>query len=112
MLEAERGHCLSYLQQQQAAIDAAVSRVQQRIAALQSGADVPPCSSFASRQPTTQVERWQEVMYCNGLALLLTERLRRTTAQLVEAQHAFAGGASSTSSTDLYDCEDEEGMAM
>ena len=112
LLNAEQGRCLSHLLQRQVAIEAALERTQHRSAALQSGADVPLCSSFGSRQPGTPAERWQEQMYCDGLAMLLTERLQTATAQLLEAQHAFAGGPTSGGSSDPYEGDDEDDRAM
>lgn len=118
LLAEERTRCLQYLQRQQAAISAALQRTVERCAALQAGGTAPPCSSLAARQPTTVNGRQQEVQYCEGLAVLLRERLEKATAQLAAARQAFAsaGGSSAEAADsdsmfdliDEYDEEDEE----
>lgn len=113
LLARERQRCLAFLQQQSAAIAAALDGVQRRAAALQSGGDVPPCSSFAACQPALGAQRHREQMYYAGLALLLTQRLHTANAQLQTAQQTFADDGSNHNPADLYESDDdEEGMAM
>jgi hypothetical protein len=115
LLARERQRCLAFLQQQHDAIAAALEGVERRAAALQAGGDVPPCSSFAACQPASEGERQREQMYCSGLALLLTQRLQAAAAQLQAAHQAFTDGSSNNNNhntVDLYESDDDEGMAM
>lgn len=112
LLAAERERCLAYLQARHEAINAARGHVAHRKAALAGEEAVPACSSFAARQPSNGAERMREAWYCDGLLLLLDERLEGTTAQLSAARQAFTDGAWAEAQGDLYEAVDEEDAAM
>ena len=113
MLEEERKRCLAFLQQQQAAIQAACERTAQRCAALQAaGMAVPECNSFGARQPASHAARQQEQRYSNGLAVLLAERLKKVTVQLAVAREAFSSPHAVVPEACDSDDEDEEYSAM
>lgn len=116
LLAAERARCLQYLTDQHAKIDAALQRIGERRAALLSGPAAPPCSSIAARQPACAPECQLEVQYCEGLLLLLGDRLRKATAQLLAAQQAFTSGGSNAAhavgSCAMFGESDEEDAVM
>ncbi len=55
--------------------------------AAKAGDDGPACSSFAAREALSRAQRLREQNYCEGLLLLLDDRLQTATAQF-DAAHA------------------------
>ena len=117
LLAQERERCAAYLQNQEQAIRAAVQGTQDRLAALQMGAGaVPACSSEYSHQPQCASERAREQQYCEGLLVLLGDRLCAATMQAEAARAAFssaewaAAAAACSGTPDQYYSEEEDPM--
>ena len=111
LLEDERKRCLASLGQRQAAIRLAIEGTQQRLASLQQvNGNVPNCTSFASLQPASTVQRIQEQQYCTGLLLLLNHQQRKTAARLLAALAAFdvTDWDEAGVPADMYECDEEE----
>lgn len=119
LLATERTDCLAFLEQRKTAIDAALAQCQARATALRSDSDpVPACTSFGARQPAagSEPERRQELLYSEGLELLLRDALHKAATQLQAARAAFgeAGGSSGSSGDAIgeYLCFDDEAEVM
>lgn len=112
VLREEQERCMAYLRKQQAAIQDAIVRIEQRQAALGGGGEVPPCSSAFSSQPASPVDVVEEQAYCDGLLLLLRGRLHTVASRFDAACCAFGTGAvAAAPAADEYDSS-EEGGAM
>ena len=112
MLAAEQARCMQYLQEQQAKISAAVQRVSERQAALLTGSTAAPCSSIAAGKPTTELACRLEAQYCEGLLLLLRDRLLKANAQLSAADQAFTGTGGALQGVDAVLEESDEEYVM
>ena len=116
LLAKERVRCAAYLKHQEHAIRAAVRRTQDRLAALQMGAaTVPACSSKYSRQPQHASESAREQQYCEGLLVLLGDRLCAGTMQADAARAAFSSAewdapAACSVTPEEYYSEEEDPM--
>jgi hypothetical protein len=86
----ERDRCVAYYQSRRDAISEAVQRTKLRRDALEAGDVVLACSSFAARVASNRAQQLHEQNYCEGLLLLLDERLQTATAQCAAAHAAFA----------------------
>ena len=120
LLAEERGRCVAFLEQQELSIRIALTSLCVRsIAVLSPDMPVPECSSFGRRQPCNAAQRKEEAMYCDGLQLLLEDRLTACCKQLAAARSAFLASnvtdwdAAATLSAVAAEYEsDEEGRMM
>eukprot|EP00887_Chlorella_sp_A99_P005668 scaffold1.g5668.t1 len=114
LLREEQKRCEVLFVHQLAEISAATTRIEQRREALRVGAEVPDCSSFASRQASSNtVEVQREVAYCQGLLLLLRQQEQQTRTLLSAARcslPALVAQPAPASPPQEYEAEDEDAV--
>ncbi len=112
VVQGEKELCALYLGRQRDAISAAITRIQQRQAALEEGREAPPCSSAFSAQPNCPTAAAGEAAYCAGLLIMLRERHLAVVRQHEEACTAFGSGAMAAPPGVDHYASDEEAVLL